>query len=307
MRGASVVHLGPAGGVCTACLAPLPNSPDAALRPEDDYYAYAASSGDVPFRLRCEELTGQTDKTDGPKRQARFQEIFLDDESPLTAGVDLLSVTTTMEAGVDIGSLRAVVMSNMPPQRFNYQQRVGRAGRRGAPFSFALTVCRDRTHDDYYFGHPDRITNEIPPTPYLDLGRREVMQRSVAAEALRLAFTSAKAANPALKLADNVHGEFGLVEDWERNRPLIADALQQQRPEIESVVDQLLLGAPQHLKQERDDHVRCAIDDGCRLPPPGALMTRWPCQLDRTPSASTSPREACSRCSDSRRVSGRCI
>ena len=254
-------HLGPVGGVCTACLAPLPDLPDAALRPEDDYYAYAASSGDVPFRLHCEELTGQTDKSDGPKRQARFQEIFLDDETPLTAGVDLLSVTTTMEAGVDIGSLRAVVMSNMPPQRFNYQQRVGRAGRRGAPFSFALTVCRDRTHDDYYFGHPDRITNEVPPTPYLDLGRREVMQRTVAAETLRLAFTSAKAMNPALKLGDNVHGEFGLVEDWDTNRPLIAAALRQRRPEIVGVVDQLLLGAPQHLRQERDDLVRYAIDD----------------------------------------------
>ena len=262
-------HLGPAGGVCTACLALLPNSPDAALRPEDDYYAYAASSGEVPFRLRCEELTGQTDKTDGPKRQARFQEIFLDDESPLTAGLDLLSVTTTMEAGVDIGSLRAVVMSNMPPQRFNYQQRVGRAGRRGAPFSFALTVCRDRTHDDYYFSHPDRITNEIPPTPYLDLGRREVMQRTVAAEALRLAFTSAKSTNPALELGNNVHGEFGFVEDWETNRPLVAQALQQQSPAIEAFVDQLLLNAPQHLKQDRDDHVHDAIDDA-----DGCLLTR---------------------------------
>lgn len=254
-------HLGPAGGVCTACLAPLSDSPEPALQPKEDYYAFAASSGDAPFRLRCEELTGQTDKADGPRRQARFQEIFLDDESPLTAGVDLLSVTTTMEAGVDIGSLRAVVMSNMPPQRFNYQQRVGRAGRRGAPFSFALTVCRDRTHDDYYFSHPDRITNEIPPTPYLDLGRREVMQRTVAAEALRLAFTTAKAANPALKLGNNVHGEFGLVADWDTNRPLIANALRQQRPEIESVVDQLLLNAPQHLRRERDDHVQYAIDD----------------------------------------------
>ena len=271
-------HLGFAGSVCTACLAPLPDVPDAALRPEDDYYAYAASRGDIRFRLRCEELTGQTDKAEGPKRQARFQEIFLEDETPLTAGVDLLSVTTTMEAGVDIGSLRAVVMSNMPPQRFNYQQRVGRAGRRGAPFSFAPTVCRDRTHDDYYFNHPSRITNEVPPTPYIDLGRREVLQRAVAAEALRIAFARAKSINPMLELGHNVHGEFGLVEDWQLNRADVATALEQQRLEIESVVDQLLLNAPSSIRQERDSHVQYAvrdaadcllgrIDDSLRVPP----------------------------------------
>ena len=254
-------HLGPAAGFCTACHASLPDAPGSALRPEGDYYAYAASKGDAPFRLRCEELTGQTDKSEATKRQARFQEVFLDDESPLTAGVDLLSVTTTMEAGVDIGALRAVVMSNMPPQRFNYQQRVGRAGRRGAPFSFALTVCRDRTHDDYYFGHPDRITNEVPPAPYLDLGRAEVLRRTVAAEALRLAFRSVKAANPRLQLGNNVHGEFGLIEEWQSSRPRLANALEEHRSQIESFLDQLLLNAPESLMRERGEHIRYTISD----------------------------------------------
>ncbi len=59
-----------------------------------------------------------------------------------------------MEAGVDIGGLQAVMMSNMPPMRFNYQQRVGRAGRRRDALAVALTICRGRSHDDYYFSRP---------------------------------------------------------------------------------------------------------------------------------------------------------
>lgn len=248
-------HLDRAGGICTSCVTPLPEEPIEARRPADDYYAYQASLNDGGFRMRAEELTGQTDDEDAAERQARFQNVFLDNENPLVDGIDLLSVTTTMEAGVDIGSLRAVVMSNMPPMRFNYQQRVGRAGRRRDPFSFALTVCRDRTHDEYYFNHPDRITNDPPPSPYVDLGRFEIVRRSLAGAVLRDAFRKLKSTNPDLLLGQSVHGEFGTISGWPAARSPIGAILAGQRPEVESLVDALLRRANDDLRARRQELV----------------------------------------------------
>jgi Lhr-like helicase len=125
------LHLHPSGGICTDCRAELPLEPSETGQIRD-YYAFLASSAGAPFRLHTEELTGQTDFDDAQTRQALFQGVFLAGlEIPRVDEVDLLSVTTTMEVGVDIGDLRAVLMGNMPPMRFNYQQRVGRAGTLG--------------------------------------------------------------------------------------------------------------------------------------------------------------------------------
>jgi hypothetical protein len=240
-------HLDPAAGVCTTCHRPLTKEPNDKVDASADYYAYRALQGD-PFRLHCEELTGQTDKAVGPQRQAHFQDVFLHDEVPLVSGIDLLSVTTTMEAGVDIGALRAVVMSNMPPQRFNYQQRVGRAGRRKDPFSFALTLCRDRTHDEYYFNNPSRITNDRPPEPYLDLSRVEVLKRSCASEALRLAFDRLRATDPSFTPGHNTHGEFGSIDEWDAARAgVIKGLLAAATDELGSFLDVVLCSAPDAL------------------------------------------------------------
>lgn len=175
------------------------------------------------FRLNVEELTGQTD--DFSDRLRKFKGIFVDKMSELEkldAEIDMLAVTTTMEVGIDIGSLQSVYQANMPPQRFNYQQRVGRAGRRGQAFSFVITFCRGRTHDAYYFAHPHAITGDPPPPPFLAVDHDAIPLRLMRKVWLRAAFNFLREGDhkngitfPGDKLVPpDIHGEYVSTHDY---------------------------------------------------------------------------------------------
>ena len=93
--------------------------------------------------------------------------------------INVLNCSTTMEMGVDIGSVSHVMMTNLPPSIANYRQRIGRAGRRGQPLSMGFTFCKDRPLDRSAFRDPRAyLTNDVRP-PQVALNSPIIVQRHV--------------------------------------------------------------------------------------------------------------------------------
>ena len=105
------------------------------------------------------------------RENRRLQDLF-------KAGIrNILSSTTTMELGIDIGGLSAVLMSNVPPGKANYLQRAGRAGRRADGSSIVVTYCHPGPYDREVFLHFDEYLKRPLRSPNVFLDRRRIAIR----------------------------------------------------------------------------------------------------------------------------------
>ena len=127
-----------------------------------------------PLPLRSQEHTAQLGVGELEKRENRFRR----------GQINLLSCSTTLEMGVDIGELQAVVLRNFPPHVSNYQQRAGRAGRRTDGVAVTLMYGQRRPHDRFYFEQPEQLIAGSNQIPKLDSRNFQIQQRHIRAELL---------------------------------------------------------------------------------------------------------------------------
>ena len=123
------------------------------------------------------EHTAQVDKLIAKQSQ----DLFRDQKE-----INVLACSTTMEMGIDLGDLEAVMMCSIPPHPANYKQRAGRSGRAGQNKSVCITLCNSDAIGLRTLYQPiKQLINRPTAIPFVDCDSKLVVQRHVNSLLLR--------------------------------------------------------------------------------------------------------------------------
>ena len=89
---------------------------------------------------------------------------------------NVMVATSTLEMGIDIGSLNTAFNNSIPPQTSNFLQRVGRAGRLTGS-ALLVNFSQTKAHDLFYYEDPKEMMVGEINTPGCYIEAKEILKR----------------------------------------------------------------------------------------------------------------------------------
>lgn len=123
--------------------------------------------------------TAQADEvfSKAEEHELLFQDVDLGDDGTGhdRPAIDVLARRRWRSVSTSDCSPACVSLRNMPPARANYQQRAGRAGRRGNAVATVTAFGSADSHDEHYFSNPDQMIVGPVDDPLLTLDNSEII------------------------------------------------------------------------------------------------------------------------------------